>query len=490
MPRRPPPDGTADVRGEPVIVRDHVYLDGRWRRSSGTALIDVHSARDGSVIGRVADAAVQDVDAAVAAARRAFPYWSALPASDRLALLKDLADGLRARAGELAELITREVGTPLRLSRLLQADAAIATLDNFHGAIAALELEEQIGASTVVREPVGVVACITAWNYPLQQVLGKVGAALATGCTAVLKPSEAAPLSAFIVAEVINEIGFPPGVFNLVTGTATSVGEPLVAHPGVDMVHLTGSTGAGRRVAELGAGTVKRMALELGGKSANVILDDANTERAVKVGVANCFTNSGQTCAAWSRMLVHRSQLTLIEDLVRVRAAGYRLGDPLDPGTNMGPLVSAGQQRSVRGHIERALAEGARLVYGGSEQPQELPNGFFVRPTVVSDVTPEMSIAQEEVFGPVLAILAYESDEEAIDIANSTIYGLAGGVWSRDPARAERVARRIRAGQIDINGSFFNPLAPFGGFGQSGIGRELGVHGLMEFYELKSIQRA
>jgi len=478
------------MRNDPVIARDQLYIDGRWRPSSGKSSIDVHSARDGSVIGRVADAAGQDVDAAVAAARRAFPHWSALPVSDRLALLKELADGLRARADELAELITREVGTPLRVSKLLQADAAIATLDNFHGAIAELESEEQIGASTVVREPVGVVACITAWNYPLQQVLGKVGAALATGCTAVVKPSEAAPLSAFIVAEVIDEVGFPAGVFNLVTGTATSVGEPLAAHPGVDMVHLTGSTRAGRRVAALGAGTVKRMALELGGKSANVILDDADTERAVKVGVANCFTNSGQTCTAWSRMLVHRSQLAQVEDLVRARAAGYRLGDPLDPDTNMGPLVSAGQQRSVRGHIERALAEGARLVCGGPQQPQELPNGYFVRPTVFSDVTPGMSVAQEEVFGPVLAILPYDTDEEAIDIANSTIYGLAGGVWSGDPARAERVARQIRAGQIDINGSFFNPMAPFGGVRQSGIGRELGVHGLMEFYELKSIQRA
>jgi acyl-CoA reductase-like NAD-dependent aldehyde dehydrogenase len=478
------------MRNDLVIVRDQLYIDGRWRPSSGKSSIEVYSARDGSIIGRITEAAVQDVDAAVTAARRAFPNWSALPFSDRLALLKELADGLRTRSAELAELITREVGTPLRVSKLLQADAAIATLDNYHSAIAELESEEQIGASTVVREPVGVVACITAWNYPLQQVLGKVGAALATGCTAVLKPSEAAPLSAFIVAEVIDEVGFPAGVFNLVTGTATSVGEPLVAHPGVDMVHLTGSTRAGRRVAALGAGTVKRMALELGGKSANVILDDADLEGAVKVGVANCFTNSGQTCTAWSRMLVHRSQLAQVEDLVRARAARYRLGDPLDPDTNLGPLVSADQQRSVRGHIERALAEGARLVCGGPEQPQELPNGFFVRPTVLSDVTPGMSVAQEEVFGPVLAILPYDTDEEAIDIANSTIYGLAGGVWSGDPARAERVARRIRAGQIDINGSFFNPLAPFGGVKQSGIGRELGVHGLMEFYELKSIQRA
>ena len=478
------------MRTDQVTVRDQLYIDGGWRPSRGARLIDVHSARDGGVIGRVADGTEEDVDAAVAAAADAFRTWSALPAADRLVLLKELADGLRARAGELAELITSEVGTPLRVSRLLQADAAIATLDSYHGAIATLEFEERIGASTVVREPVGVIACITAWNYPLQQVLGKVGAALATGCTAVLKPSEAAPLSAFIVAEVIDEVGFPAGVFNLVTGTASSVGEPLVAHPAVDMVHLTGSTRAGRRVAELAAGTVKRTALELGGKSANVILDDADLERAVKVGVANCFTNSGQTCTAWSRMLAHRSQLARIEDLVRARVAGYRLGDPLDPDTNMGPVVSAAQQRSVREHIERALAEGARLVCGGPEPPQELPNGFFVRPTVVSDVTPWMSVAQEEVFGPVLAILPYDTDEEAIDIANSTIYGLAGGVWSRDMVRAEHVARQMRAGQVDINGSFFNPLAPFGGVRQSGIGRELGVHGLMEFYELKSIQRA
>ena len=469
-------------------VRDTLYIDGKWRPSTGTATIDVLSATSGEVIGRVPDASQDDVDAACGAARAAFLPWAATPMAERLALIRRLEEGLAQRVERLAETITAEIGTPLRVSRKLQAAAPIASLRHYRELLPQIPLEERIGGSVVIREPRGVVACITSWNYPLQQMLGKMGAALATGCTVVVKPPQVAPLTAFDVAEVVDEMGFPPGVFNLVSGSGSRVGQALVEHPEVDMVHFTGSTGAGRRIAASAAATMKRLALELGGKSANVILDDADLAQAVKVGVANCFTNTGQTCTAWTRMLVHSSQLGQVEELVRERVEGYRLGDPLLESTNMGPLASVDQKRAVRGFITQALDEGARLVTGGLEEPVGTPAGNFVRPTVFSDVTIDMTLAQEEVFGPVLAIMPYDTDQEAVDIANSTIYGLAGGVWSADAERAERVARQIRSGQIDINGSFFNPVAPFGGFKQSGIGRELGVHGLLEFYELKSLQ--
>jgi acyl-CoA reductase-like NAD-dependent aldehyde dehydrogenase len=474
-----------------VIVREQLYIDGEWRSSMGAnPPIDVLGAATGIAVGRVPDGTQADVDAAVAAARRAFTAWATTSMADRLDLLRKLEDGLAARADELAALISSEVGTPLRVSRMLQAEGPRIALANYRELLPQLPLEEKIGNSLVVREPLGVVACITAWNYPLQQVIGKVGAALATGCTAVLKPSEMAPLSAFVVADLIHEAGFPAGVFNLVSGSRATVGQPLVSHPEVDMIHFTGSTGAGRHIGAAAALTVKRTSLELGGKSPNVILDDADLELAVKVGVANCFTNTGQTCTAWSRMLVHRSQLAQVEAMVAERASKYRLGDPLDPNTNMGPLASEQQQASVREHIVRAIADGARMICGGPEQPAANPSGYFVAPTAFSDVTPTMALAQEEVFGPVLAIMPYDTEDEAVEIANSTIFGLAGGVWSADTARAERVARRIRSGQMDINGSFFNPLAPFGGHKQSGVGRELGVHGLLEFYELTSLQYA
>ncbi|GAA0612472.1 aldehyde dehydrogenase family protein [Sporichthya brevicatena] len=471
-----------------TTVRGQLFIGGEWTDSAG-GTIEVLGAATGEVIGRVPAGTPADVDAAVAAARAAFPSWRATPMGERLELLRQVELALSARADELASLISAEVGTPLRVSRMLQVEGPRRAIENYRRLLPELPLEEKIGPSVVIREPLGVVACITAWNYPLQQVVGKAAGALAAGCTVVVKPSEVAPLSAFILADLIEEAGFPPGVLNLVSGDRRS-GETLVAHPGVDMVHFTGSTTAGRHIGASAAQTVKRTSLELGGKSPNVILDDADLDLAVKVGVANCFTNSGQTCTAWSRMLVHRSQLAQVEALVAQRVARYRLGDPLDPDTNFGPLVSAEQQKSVRAHIRRAMADGARLVCGGPEQPPETPSGYFVAPTVFSDVRVDMRLAQEEVFGPVLALMPYDTEEEAIEIANSTIYGLAGGVWSRDTTRAERVARRIRSGQIDINGSFFNPLAPFGGHKQSGIGRELGVHGLLEFYELTSLQYA
>jgi acyl-CoA reductase-like NAD-dependent aldehyde dehydrogenase len=348
--------------------------------------------------------------------------------------------------------------------------------------------EEQIGNSLIVREPVGVVGCITPWNYPLHQLCAKVAPALTTGCSVVAKPSEVTPLTSFILAEIVDSLDLPAGAFNLVTGFGPVVGEAIAAHEGVDMVSFTGSTRAGRRVAEVAAQTVKKVALELGGKSANVILDDADLKAAVGFGVANCYLNSGQTCSAHTRMLVPREKLAEAEELAAAAAEKAKPGDPLEEGTRLGPLVSEAQRERVREYIRKGEEEGATLVAGGVEPPDDLESGYFVRPTVFSEVKPEMTIAQEEIFGPVLSIMPYDSEDEAAEIANSTIYGLDGGVWSSDPERAKEFARRMRTGQVQINGATFNPIAPFGGFKQSGHGREYGRYGLEEFLEVKSIQ--
>jgi acyl-CoA reductase-like NAD-dependent aldehyde dehydrogenase len=339
-----------------------------------------------------------------------------------------------------------------------------------------------------VREPVGVVGCITPWNYPLHQVVCKVAPALAAGCTVVLKPSEVAPLSAFMLAEIVHEARLPAGVFNLVSGDGPTVGEAIASHPKVDMVSFTGSTRAGRRVAELASKTVKRVALELGGKSPNVILDDADLEAAVRGGINNCYLNSGQTCSAHTRMLVPRSKHEEAMRIAKGVAEAFQPGPALSGDSKLGPLVSAAQRDRVRGYIKKGIEEGATLVTGGAEAPDGLSKGYFVKPTVFANVKTEMTIAQEEIFGPVLCIIPYDSEDDAIRIANDTIYGLAGGVWSKDPERAKRVARRIRTGQVDINGGNFNPLAPFGGYKQSGCGRELGKSGFEEYLEVKALQ--
>jgi acyl-CoA reductase-like NAD-dependent aldehyde dehydrogenase len=475
-----------------VTTRDRMYVDGRWRPAADSAHIEVHSASTGAVIGRVPDGSAADVDAAVRAARDAFGTWSTTALTERLDLFVELARRLGERSDELARMISTEVGTPIKISEALQVAPPIRNLAGLPKLLESYPLSEQVGQSLVLREPVGVVAVITAWNYPLQQVLGKVSAALVTGCTVVVKPSEVAPLSAFVLAELIDDVGFPPGVFNLVSGTGAGVGEHLVAHADVDMITFTGSTAAGRRIGEVAARTVKRTTLELGGKSANIILDDADLEQAVKVGVANCFTNSGQTCTALTRMLVPASRLPEVEELVRARLRRYRLGDPLDRSTSMGPLASAAQRDRVVDLISRGISDGATLLHGGPEAPDDLDDacsgGYFVRPTAFSRVRPDSVIATEEIFGPVLSVIPFGDDDEAVAIANASIYGLAGAVWSGDLDRANRVARRLRTGAVDINGSYFNPLAPFGGYKQSGNGRELGTYGLNEFCELKAIQ--
>ena len=469
-------------------VRDTLYIGGRWVPSTGTGTISVIDSTTEAVIGTVPEGTVEDIDRAVAAAQEAFPAWAATPVGERTALLTRVSATLGERMEDLADLITHEVGMPLVLSQLVQVGLPMASFGAMAQVAADFTWEQTIGNSLVVREPIGVVGAITPWNYPLHQIAAKVAPALAAGCTVVLKPSEVAPLNAFVLAEIFEQVGLPAGVFNLVTGFGPVVGEAIASHRGVDMVSFTGSTRAGRRVSELAAATVKRVALELGGKSANVILDDADLAQAVPDGVRKCYINSGQTCSALTRMLVPRNRLSEVEELAAAAAESHTPGDPFDGETRLGPLVSATQRDRVRTYIEKGVGEGATLVTGGAEPPDGLDTGFFVRPTVFSSVTRDMTIARDEIFGPVLAIIPYDSEDEAVEIANETEYGLAGGVWSADPARAQAVARRLRTGQVEVNGGGFNPMAPFGGYKQSGNGREFGAFGLEEFLEVKSMQ--
>ncbi len=469
-------------------ARDKLYIDGAWVPSTGTGTIDVTNSTTEEVMGSIPDGTPEDVDKAVHAAKRAFASWSLTSVEERGKYLTRISEGLQARMDDIATVVSGEVGMPKNLSLLIQAGLPMMSFMNTAQIVADYPFEEQVGSSLVVKEPVGVVGCITPWNYPLHQIAAKVAPALAAGCTVVLKPSEVAPLNAFILAEIIDEIGLPAGVFNLVTGVGPVVGEAIAAHPDVDMVSFTGSTRAGKRVSELAAQTVKRVTLELGGKSPNVILDDADLKRAVTDGVGKAFLNSGQTCSALTRMIVPRARLAEVEEIATSAAEEYTLGDPFGEATRLGPLVSKVQQERVRGYIQKGVDEGAKLLTGGAEQPDELPTGFFVKPTVFSDVRNDMTIAQEEIFGPVLSIIPYDDEDEAVRIANDTIYGLAGGVWSGDADRAKAVALKLRTGQVEVNGGSFNPLAPFGGYKQSGHGRELGKFGLDEYLETKSLQ--
>jgi acyl-CoA reductase-like NAD-dependent aldehyde dehydrogenase len=404
-------------------------------------------------------------------------------------VLTRIQEGLTARHGEMARAIVDEMGCPAKFATQVQAGLPIAVLGSIAALLPTYPFEEEIGNSLVVREPIGVVGAITPWNYPLHQVVAKVAPALGAGCTIVLKPSEVAPLSSILLAEIIDEAGLPPGVFNLVLGSGPVVGEAIAAHPDIDMVSFTGSTRAGRRVSELAAGTIKRVALELGGKSANVILPGAELEKAVKVGIANCFINGGQTWTAQTRMLVDRAHYDEALELARQVAEGYTVGPPEDESTRVGPMVSAVQRDRVRGYIEKGIAEGARVVTGGAEPPEGLDHGYYVRPTVFADVAPTMTIAKEEIFGPVLSVIPYDDEDDALRIANDSSYGLSGAVWAGDPEQALAFAKRMRTGQVEVNGGRFNPLAPFGGYKQSGNGRELGRFGLEEFLEVKSLQR-
>ncbi|MFZ0667188.1 MAG: aldehyde dehydrogenase family protein [Acidimicrobiales bacterium] len=469
-------------------VRDKIFIGGEWVPSKGNGTIDVIDSTTEEVMGTIPEGTPEDVDLAVRAAQDAFANWSTTAVDERAKTLSRIAEGLAARTDEIAALISHEVGMPLMLSSMIQVGLPMMSFANTSSLLSQVDWEESIGNSLIVREPVGVVGAITPWNYPLHQIAAKVAAAIGAGCTVVLKPSEVAPLNAFILMEILNEVELPPGVVNLVSGVGPVVGEAIASHPGVDMVSFTGSTRAGKRVMALASDTVKRVALELGGKSANIILEDADLEKAVTTGVTMAYMNSGQTCSAHTRMIVPRSRLSEVEEIAATTAETFTTGDPFEPTTRLGPLVSSTQRDRVRGYINKGSEEGAKLLTGGAEAPDGLDRGYFVRPTVFSDVKQSMTIAQEEIFGPVLSIVPADSEEDAVKIANDTIYGLAGGVWSGDKDHAVAVARRMRTGQVDVNGGGFNVLAPFGGYKQSGTGRELGKYGLEEFLEIKSLQ--
>jgi aldehyde dehydrogenase (NAD+) len=465
-------------------TRTALFIDGEWSIPDGRDTIEVIDPATERVVGSVPAGTVADVDSAVIAAKHAFdPLVTIAERRERVATI---IAAMEKRLPEIAEAITSEMGAPVRIAQGVQTQVPLAVAHGFADVLDSFDFEERVGNSMVVREPYGVVGAITPWNYPLYQVVAKVVPAIAAGCTVVLKPSNEAPLSVFAFVDAVREAGLPPGVLNLVSGPGAVIGERLAQHPDVDMVSFTGSTGVGARVAELAGRAVKKAALELGGKSANVILEGADLKTAVKVGVGNAFLNGGQTCMAWTRMLVPRSQYGEALDLIEAAVARYTVGDPWDPATRIGPSASASQFRSVRGFIERAQRDGARLLTGGVEQIRDV--GYFIAPTVFADVDPLSELGQEEVFGPVLAVIPFDGEDEALEIANGTPYGLAGAVWAKDTDTAIAFARGVQTGQLDINGGAYNPIAPFGGYKKSGIGRELGRAGFEEFLQTKSLQ--
>ncbi|HJV24200.1 MAG TPA: aldehyde dehydrogenase family protein [Aromatoleum sp.] len=470
-----------------TIVRDKLFIGGRWVAPAGTGLIDVIDPSDASVYAQIPEGVAADAEAAIAAAHAAFDAWSRTPAAERAEYIEKIAAGVEARREELAEAIAHEVGMPLKMAGRFQVAGPVGSWKHYAKLAREFQWEEQVGNSFVVREPIGVVGAITPWNFPLNQISLKVAPALAAGCTVVLKPSEVAPINAFILAEIIEAAGLPAGVFNLVSGYGPVVGEVLASDRHVDMVSFTGSTRAGRRVAELAAATVKKVALELGGKSASIVLDDADLATAVKGTVSSCLLNSGQTCSAHTRMLVPRAKLGEAAKLAADAASAFKVGPAFAEDSKLGPLVSDVQRARVIGYLHRAIEEGAEVVAGGPDAAPQGP-GFFVAPTVLVVEDRKATVAQEEIFGPVLVILPHDGDEDAIALANDTIYGLAGGVWAGSDEHAFAVARRLRTGQVDVNGAPWNPRAPFGGFRQSGLGRENGVYGLEEYLEYKSIQ--
>jgi acyl-CoA reductase-like NAD-dependent aldehyde dehydrogenase len=471
-----------------MIRYERHYYGGGWQPPSSSDTIDVVSSATEEIIGRVPRGTPEDVDRAVKAARAGFERWSQTGVEERATWLEKLSSAMKARVPQVAEAITHEVGTAIGFAQKVQAEFPITNIGLNGKWIRDYTFEEELGNSILIKEPIGVVGCITPWNYPLHQIVAKVAPAMAAGCTIVLKPAELAPLSALMLADAAHEIGLPAGVFNVVCGAGRIVGEAIVGHPDIDMVSFTGSLAAGRRVAALAGDGIKKVTLELGGKSAFVVLDDAPFEKAIPAGVNNCMQNSGQTCSAWTRMLVPRTRQTEAIDLAKAQLARLTLGDPFDQRTRLGPLASAHQRDTVLQYIEKGKREGAELVAGGA-RPASLAKGFYVEPTIFANVDNKMEIAQDEIFGPVLTIIAYDSDDDAVRIANDSIYGLAGGVWGGTAERALQVARRLRTGQVDINGGRFNHLAPFGGYKKSGIGRELGPHALDEFFQLKAIQR-
>lgn len=472
-------------------LQDKNFINNEWVPSSGDELIEVIDARTGQAFGKAPASTADDVDRAVRAATEALPAWRALAPAERAAHLRAVADGIEARADELTELIVREVGCTVGLSRHSQVKTPVFSFRTAADVAENFDYKQRLDNSWIVREPVGVVGAITAWNFPLHLVTVKTAFAMAAGNTVVVKPSEVAPLTAVVLSEIVADAGLPPGVFNVVFGTGPVVGEAIVTHPDVNMISFTGSTRAGRRISQLAADQIKKVALELGGKSPTVVLEDAALEDAVRFTMDDVLLNSGQRCDSLTRLLVPRARLAEAEAIAAERAGSVVIGDPMDESTELGPVVSEPQFERVQGLISAAIDEGATLVAGGPGKPElegDLANGYFVRPTVFSNVTPDMSIAQEEVFGPVLSIQPYDTEEEAIELANNTIYGLHASVWSRDEDRAIEVASQVQAGMVKINDGAFNPLAPYGGYKQSGVGREFGTYGFEEFLEIKTLQ--
>ncbi|GAT70679.1 aldehyde dehydrogenase [Planomonospora sphaerica] len=483
----PAGDG-ATARPAPPVHRGALWIGGRWTPPDTCERFTVLDPAREEVVGSVPAGTADEARRAVEAAAAAFPGWAALPLEARLRPLRRLLELLEADAGFLADTIAREVGMPRHLARGVQVEFALGVLRSYLETLPSHPFEQRVGGSVVLREPVGVVACITPWNVPLLLVMQKLVPALAVGCTVVLKPSELAPLNTFRLADLLAECDLPPGVVNLVSGAGPVVGSALAEHPGVAMVSLTGSQRAGRSVSTLAAGTVKRVHLELGGKSANIVLDDADLETAVGAGIRQACFNSGQACLAWSRLLVPEARYGEAVEIAAATAASLRTGDPFDPRTDLGPLISGAARARVRDHIRLGEREGARLVAGGAAAPEGLDRGFYVRPTVFADVHNGMRIAREEIFGPVTVLIPYVGEDDAVRIANDSDYGLHGAVWSASTERALAVARRIRTGRVDVNGAPFNLLAPFGGYKRSGNGRELGDWGVEAFCEVKAVQ--
>jgi aldehyde dehydrogenase (NAD+) len=463
------------------------YIDGTWVDPATPSTLGIVNPATEETFAQISLGSGHDVDRAAKAARRAFVTYSVTSVEARLSWLHKIIEGFRARLPDLARMMTLEMGAPITFATERQATVALFHFEEAARVLANYKFEERMGNGIVRREPIGVCGLITPWNWPLNQVASKVAPALATGCTIVLKPSEIAPLSVMLFAEIVDGAGVPAGVFNLINGDGPTVGEAIAAHPEIDMVSFTGSTTAGVRVAKLAADTVKRVAQELGGKSANIILADADVKAAVIQGVHACYTNGGQNCQSPTRMLIPRAQRDTAFAAAREAVDTIRLGDPLDPASTMGPLVSQAQFEKVQDLIQSGFDEGATLVAGGTGRPSEVNRGYYVRPTVFGDVTPQMKIAREEIFGPVLSIMSYDTEDEAIEIANDTPFGLAGFVQSRDIDRARAVANRIRAGRVYLNGAPFDRSLPFGGYKQSGNGREFGVFGFEEYLEVKAI---
>jgi len=466
------------------------YINGEWLSSDATNLHDIINPATEESIGQVAYGTANDVDLAVAAARNAFEEYSQWTVEQRLELLSKIEKTYLARYNDVASAITAEMGAPITFSQKAQAATGVGHLRSTIAALQAMKLEEKIGNSTVLKEPVGVCGLITPWNWPINQIMCKVAPAIAAGCTIVLKPSEIAPVNATILTEILDAAGVPAGVFNLVHGDGPGVGSAMSAHPGIDMMSFTGSTRAGILVAKSAADTVKRVSQELGGKSANIILEGAPLEEAIKSGVIDMFGNTGQSCNAPSRMLVPES---LYEHAVTVAAAvaeHAQPGNPEDPATRMGPVVSEAQYNKIQGLIEKGIDEGAGLVCGGLGKPEGLETGYYVKPTIFRDVNNDMTIAREEIFGPVLVMIPYSDIDEAIQIANDTDYGLSGYVYGASTGEAMAVARRLRTGMVHLNGADNDINAPFGGYKQSGNGREWGAHGIEDFLEVKAVMAA